>query len=406
MIEKKYNNKEYNFDNQLYITEEDGRFGFLNKSEKEISPPIFDFYHIYQGFAVVRKGNQVGNLFFHEGVQEPLKYRTVEIFEIVRNGRYGVDSVDGTSIIPYRYDYTRIYYKIIVCKLNEGYYLFNTKGEPIIDIPFQDVDLTIYQNYRYFNPLNSSTRELTIERGISVKTNNKWGVISQKGKWIIQPSVKNANDIELFQHIQPHQGWYYILKDENDRKGIANEYGKQIVPCLYDEIIVDNLKIADNGRAFIVKTGEKYGLYSTNGKLILPCSHDWINYIIDDIYLTVCDKSQKVMNFEKVLNIEWDECQELDSNCVDVYSLRLDVLLSIGMSFYHDLCYPQYQPCTKNVLDDVDIRNAIKWYLFAAELGNDLAITACYNAYKYGIGVSADMEIANRYLKRLPNCIF
>jgi|GEM_PF-4035798 len=397
MIEKQYNST-----NQLYIIEKDGKYGFISKKGKEISPPIFDFYHIYQGFAVVRKDNQVGNLFFHEGLKEPLTYRTVEAFEVIRGGKYGVDSNDGKELIPCKYDFVKIYYKIVVCQLDNRYYLFNIKGESVIDMAFQDVNFALYQNYQHLNPLNSSLRELTVSRGISVMANDKWGVISQNGRWIVQPSAKKADDIELFQHAQLHFGKYYIVKNENGKKGVVNMYGGQVVPCLYDDIIVDNQKVTDNSRGFIVKTEGKYGLYSHYGKLILSCTYDWINYIIDDVYMVTQGETQTVLNLRKILNSEWAKVEEIDSSCVDFHSFRSDALLSIGMSFYHDICFPQYQPCAENKITS-EIQNAIKWYLLATQCGNFIALTACYNIYKYGIGVEANTDFTDKYLEQLKN---
>lgn len=396
-----FTTKEYNSANQIYITRKNNKFGFLNKSGEEISPPIFDFYHLHQGFVIVRKGNQVGNLFFYEGHKEPLTYREVETFEVIRDGKYGVDSKDGSCIVPCLYDAAKIYYKIIVCRLDNEYFLFNTKGKRIVDMPFEEVDVTPYLNFHHYNFLNSPEREFTISRGIAVKKEGKWGVISQNGKWIIQPSAESFTDIESFQYRQEFQRNYYTIKI-NGKKGIIKQNGIQIVPCLYDYIKVDNGKVTDNGRAFIVKTGDKYGLYDDCGTLVFPCNYDYIDYIIDDIYLTVQGDTETILDLKKTLNISWCEYQEIDSSCVDIYSQRADVFFYTGSTLCFDLFNIEYALHEEDEMN-TDTLKALKWYLIAAELGDLLAINACYSAYKYGIGVKKNEEMAKGWSTKLPN---
>ena len=48
----------------------------------------------------------------------------------------------------------------------------------------------------------------------------------------------------------------------------------QIVPCMYDTIIYDYHERFNDG--WVVAQNNKWGLYSTNGEIILPCEYDEI----------------------------------------------------------------------------------------------------------------------------------
>ena len=75
----------YDVVNQIFVVEKNGKINFIYASKVEFSPVLYDFCHLYPGFAVVRKGCRVGNLFFHEGLAEPVFYRTVDMFEVKRD---------------------------------------------------------------------------------------------------------------------------------------------------------------------------------------------------------------------------------------------------------------------------------------------------------------------------------
>lgn len=396
-------NNEYNADNDLFVVECDGKYGFTRATGEEISPPIFDYYHMCLGFAIVRKGNLMGNLFFHENLKEPYRYRAVEVYEVRKGNKYGIESDSGEEILPCVYDFVKIYDTIAVCKSGDSYYILNIKLKEFVgDRPYEDIDLSIFFDYHHHNRLNSDFRKSTLDKGICVKIDGKWGIISQKGKWLIKPIAEEAKNIEILQHTKIYREKYYLVI-ANEKKGLIDEYGNEIIPIIYDEIKIDNGRIIDRSRAFIVTLNNKYGLYNKWGKILLPCEYNYIDYLTDDVYLVSDEHEDIIWNYEKTINIDFYQPEELNCYDVDIYSLHSEIFSAIASSLYNEGLFVCSFDIPENYID-YNTENALKWHLFSVEfkgISGSISLTALYKMFKYGIGVKRDEKRAKFFLNKM-----
>ncbi len=331
MDKGQYDEVIYNDDNQLYIVEKEGKFGFIEKSGEAITDLIFDFYHIYWGFATVRKGNQVGHLFFHEGTKEPLAYRTVEIFEVKRGNKYGIKSSSGETIIPCQYDFIRIYGKLIIAQNESQYYLYDLIGKLLFDTPFEYVDFQFYYEKMPY---------------LIVKQFGKWGVIVNDN-WIIPPIAISREDIRMFDYAT------YVILVMDGKEGIYDRNGKRIIPCIYDEI-----EIVPYWRFIVCKDG-KYGLIDKSGKTCLPYIYDKIVALVPDIYEVSISGDSKIFDIRSLRN-NLSGFTAMQADNTDTIELSHD-LISIGDYYYKPIL-------TENV--GRNYNEALKWYLLAFSIDN------------------------------------
>ena len=135
---------------------------------------------------------------------------------------------------------------------------------------------------------------------LKIQKNNKYGLINMEGVEILPCEYDEISSMKGLENT------LLILKDGN--YGVANEEGKVIIPTNYKEI--QNLgKEASQG--FIVKnTEEKYGIVDIANNEVLPMEYDGISKIHQGDYYVVT-KSQKQILVKKdkteVLNGDYDE---------------------------------------------------------------------------------------------------
>ena len=125
-------------------------------------------------------------------------------------------------------------------------------------------------------------------------------------------SLENLNKVlKQYDDILPEEeaGLYVVMRYDNNKRGIVNRMGKEIVPCIYDWIEVSDglIKVSrenkygyidfegktsiplsyDDAGNFIsgfaaVKNNDKYGVINKSGDLIVPFEYDAINAFNDE----------------------------------------------------------------------------------------------------------------------------
>jgi len=166
-------------------------------------------------------------------------------------------------------------------------YIQNGKPTPLIEIDGIE---------RFFENTNDTIQEFitTPQLMAIIKHNGYFGIINQKGDWIVPNkyegiyayffngeipifSVKLNNKYTLLKvdgtslsntsYDLITRNWYEHLNVMNNEKyGLADSTGKQITDLIYDE-----LQDVRGNRCWF-KKGEKYGLLNSNGKEILPAT--------------------------------------------------------------------------------------------------------------------------------------
>lgn len=344
-----YDEIAYDAVNQIFIVEKDGKLNFVDESDMKPTPPLYDFCRLYPGFAVVRKGNQVGNLFFHEGLPEPASYRTVDIFEVKRGNYYGVETASGDMLLKCTYRFVKIYPGLILAQSDEGYLLFHTDGRRMFDDCFDEVDVS----------------EMCLWDYIFVRKNDQWGVVHVCGHWIIPDIFRNKSDI-----INEHEWWWPGLFNcsLNGKRGLYDEQGKLIVPFEYDKIEICNEMYGP----FPVKVtkDEKSGLVDRRGILVFPCVCDQITCISRLHFRIRQEGTDCIWRIPHAAyshrsdGTDFTEpCMPMDSSCCDFFKTAWS-LKNIGDHYYYTEDWMGNQRT-----EDVDEKEAIRWFLMCVVCG-------------------------------------
>ena len=341
-----YDDVTYDIVNQIFIVEKNRKLNFVYEAELEFPPVLYDFCHLYPGFAVVRKGNMAGNLFFHEGLSEPSSYRTVNVFEMKRGNCFGVETASGKTLLDCNYRFVKVYPDFILTISDEGFLLFHPDGRQIFEKCFEEVDLTtMHRDYLY------------------VQKDGQWGLVHVRGHWIVPALYRNRTKIEIWDDD-------YFACSQDGKKGLYNRQGKLIIPFEYDKI--DPLIFYWN--LFMVTQNEKVGLIDHLGTIIFPCIYDKITFL----HRNCCRISQEGENniwiipdipdlteFTK-LNTPY---QLVESSCHDFFKMSW-LCKEIGDVYAGMNC--------NLVSDGVDYKETIRWFLMYSILNNDL----CNQYYK------------------------
>ncbi|MFR3216465.1 MAG: WG repeat-containing protein [Dysgonomonas mossii] len=143
-----YDKIEFEKNNSLIRVLLNQKYGFIDRTGKEISPCIYDFtLDFTEGFALVRKDDKYG--FINEEGEEVIACNYVgarsfhEGLALVRkNRKYGFINTFGSLVIPYKYHNAQSFNEGLACvSINDKYGYINTKGEEVIEIKYDSAEM-------------------------------------------------------------------------------------------------------------------------------------------------------------------------------------------------------------------------------------------------------------------------
>lgn len=225
---------------------------YIDKRGNEVISRLFkETTPFSNGVAVVTKqvdGNSNQERFFIDK-----SGKTVMKF-IRKDGLSGLVDNEGNEVVPCKFSYLGVYDSELIVTNDEsgrqGLWNIHTKQE-IIE-PLYDIVTTSKYGYEYL-----------FEHGlIKVKRNNKYGVIDKTGKEIVPCKFSYVEISNHYIEIEDKSSGYRIY-------GIYNHDGKEIIPCAHTQINIGPKSIA-------LKTPNKkdsYGIISEDGSILLQCKY-------------------------------------------------------------------------------------------------------------------------------------
>lgn len=166
------------------------------------------------------------------------------------NKKYGLLDNTGKVIVEAKFDFLAFQNGVGIVKVENKWGVINQKGNFIINPKFEDIDLNGFKN------------DLLV-----VKSGNKWGVIDQKGNFIITPKY---DELYFGSNYKKHKIGYFSL---NKKYGIIDRNGKVIVKPKYDYI--QDLITYNNEKPLIkVLLNEKVSIIDKTGKVIVAPKYD------------------------------------------------------------------------------------------------------------------------------------
>lgn len=177
------------------------------------------------------------------------------------NGKFGFMNSEGNWAIQPKYDE--------VNEFSSGYFAFaKLKGKwGVIDtldravLPFEYTKLLFEEFF------------IDADNYVVVVKNNKYGVVNQTTGKIFMECVYDK-PFEFTDGIIPALGNLSVVY-KNGKSGLINEQGKEIVPCIFDNVKNPFQDLYNDVNATALQNG-KVGVIDTLGQLVVPCVYDEI----------------------------------------------------------------------------------------------------------------------------------
>ena len=176
-----------------------------------------------------------------------------------KDGKYGYINRQGVEITPLKYDSAGQFNGTFGwVQLDGKSGAVNRQGEEVIPLVYDEI----------FDPICIAPR--------IVRIGDKYGFVGYKtGKPITPVKYDNVTDWLLLYKMSETQEYEFLAKVKIDEKwGCINAHGEEILPVVYDEILVKDFQPL----CIKVKLDGKWGCFSLNGKELLPPQYDDIIY--------------------------------------------------------------------------------------------------------------------------------
>lgn len=240
-----------------YIVKNNGRYGVVNDSERVVVPIEyleFNRYAFSDGSHFARnKEGKYGFITIDGRVTLPFQYDKMtkssglDNMVAVQNGRCGLVQVnDGMpyEITTCSYDDIQGSNKVFIVEKGGKYGLLDSYGKPITEI-----------KYRSLVALDKSSSN----GGLYVaQTDDRFDLISESGRVINSEPYTEITPIVKSERASYYESKYTYLKakTKGGKYQIIDKVGATNSKTLFDDIT------SENGNIFIVKSKNKYGLYS------------------------------------------------------------------------------------------------------------------------------------------------
>ncbi len=251
------------------IVKKKGKWGLIDSSGKVVRPCEYTWMARSDNGIRVNAGGYVNKSNYPEG------------------GKWGFLSISGKEILPLRYtDVYENYTKEIYAVSSKGLRAYNLNGEEVITPEYEKV-------------------QVLSDTYTPVEIDGQWGLIDHSGKEVVRPQynqIESTNYQNLFVvkieqkwgflhgkelllrrydyigHLDIYDG--YIDVSEDDKEGLVDSTGKEVVPLRYESIF------RYSGGYMCIKLNGKYGFIDRTGREVIPPRYDYA-FIFSEGYASV-----------------------------------------------------------------------------------------------------------------------
>jgi len=261
----------------------DEKYGLINNAGTFIVEPQYEeILFLSNGLLKAKQNNLWGIIDLKGEVIAPFVYEAIGEYSdkralVTRNKKCGFVDEQGKAVIPVTYPFQESYINNAVFR--NGYVLLKQKSKSIVlDTAGEKISFPGYEDIG-----------LPSEGLIPVKKNKKWGYAEMNGRIKISCSYDDAVFFE--------NGYAKIKFNKNT--GMIDKSGNVVVPFIYDDAVLKE-------GYFLVTKGEKIGLVSVHGQLILPAEYDRIEFLTDKIISAHQEEKLLYLNLQTA-KIIWQE---------------------------------------------------------------------------------------------------
>lgn len=319
---------------------------------------------------ILTQYKQVLPLMFKDAYTETPYEKSVLAYK--QNEKYGIIDFKGKRLTNAIYDSIEsLLYKegCLLVKQEDKYGVITMKGKQVIEVAYDDIiadgyyeEDTKYQKagfivrqkkeegYRYGYINNKAEKILEVEyneidRVTEISQENTAYLLAFKNG---QAGVYKNNKLIIkhgYEEIEYNKQTELFIVQKNDKQGVINKEGNEILPVEYDYILISGKNITaqkdnntkyfdlkgneeknqnnkttldtENPNYFItINEAEKYGICSKDGNIILENEYSYIEYAYDTFFITTKEGKIEVIdaqNKEKKLLSSYQVVQKLDN---------------------------------------------------------------------------------------------
>ena len=265
VIEAKYEDiKIPNPEKAIFICYENGETKVLNDKGEEI-------FTNYENIEPLRLKNISSDLMYEKSV---LKY--------FKDGKFGIIDFNGKKLTKAIYDeIDTLQFKEgeLLVKKDGKYGIINIKGTTLVKTNYDKIETDkFYEEENGYKKAGYIVSKIT-EQGY------RYGYVDLKGKEIVETKY---NDLYRIAEINSED--IYIICAENGKYGLIKN-SKKIIENEYQA-----LTYTESNNTIIALKGKKYGVLSTDGKILVPFEYKQIDITGEYIYATTNDENIKIFD--------------------------------------------------------------------------------------------------------------
>lgn len=273
-----------------YETEQNHRYGVINRKLNIVVPPILEYVRIHGGSIIKYKLNGKVGLWDESlySIAPPI-YKTIDYVE-----SFFIAAMQGGFPNSFWVKWHHTFYgdsdsfANIIEEDSEECIILKKNGEQSWPKTFKNVycEFIHYVNPKNHKPYDTPMALCVVEDDICIK----FGIISTDGDFIIPPVYdyleivedsegENCHNPKAFKFaenartelaISPYGNEKYVINGGN--YGLLSLDGSIVIPALYDAVTV-------YGDFVRVRKNDKYGLYSIDGRVLLDTMFSAINFM-------------------------------------------------------------------------------------------------------------------------------
>jgi len=256
----------------FYIVKKENRYGVIDDNEKEVIPISYSEFAQYPysdgSYLARNKDGKYGFILIDGRVTLPFEYDNLkrnynDNVVSVQNGKCGLVQVNSGvpyEIVTCNYDDIKGGRKTFIVEKGGKFGLLDTYGKSLTAIEYQSL-VALEENSNddiLFKARKNDTCQLINEQGKTVGDNTflDFSILPKKSSSSYYYGTKYT---------------YLKAKVKNGKYCIIDKVGKSVSKSMFDDVD------AENDNVFIVKSNNKYGLYSLlDQKLIVDFKYDLI----------------------------------------------------------------------------------------------------------------------------------
>lgn len=245
------------------------KYGFVDKEGEIVSEAVFDIVSGYkEGLAAVAKRIKVDSEYLY---------------------KWGFINTQGSKIVPHIFDevhdfkngYARV-------RIKEKWSFINKFGDLITDLIFEDnedfycIDDILSAEVRIddkWGIINKNGHYLIYPQYYYIETcyDTKFTIaIFDNGKYNLYNRFLPVTLLQDYTYIHRYSDKLFLVKNSN-KYGLIDQQGKIVIECIYD--CIQDLGEDQNA----VKQGELWGIIDNKGKIIIECKCDSVGKFKDSV---------------------------------------------------------------------------------------------------------------------------